>query len=263
VQLGKRCPKGFRTANVTNLGQQQSPFVEGEENAFSSEMRFALAELTKARDYARELECDPWEFAVEIDRLISLGITTSDLRWLAKKGYIEHSLEVTQPEDSDRRFQHCQNLSFTKKSCFLLTDAIDFSLEDAFPSQEDASLKKSEDSIEQEYELSPHWDCEDRILYVGDLVVKEYRVLSPNQEAVLSAFQEEDWPHYIDDPLSPVPDQNPKQRLRDTIRCLNANQKSQLVRFRGDGTGERVRWELIGVKESVIHSPKKHIKKKI
>ena len=80
---------------------------------------------------------------------------------------------------------------------------------------------------------------------MGNLIVKEYRVRSPNQEAALSAFQEEQWPHYIDDPLSPMPDQSPKQRLRDTVKRLNENQKNRLIRFRGDGTGERVRWELI------------------
>ena len=36
--------------------------------------------------------------------------------------------------------------------------------------------------------------------------VKQYRVPSPNQEAVLTVFQEEGWPPRIDDPLSPVPD---------------------------------------------------------
>ena len=68
---------------------------------------------------------------------------------------------------------------------------------------------------------------------------------SLNQETVLSAFQEEGWPHYIDDPLAPAVEQNPKQRLRDTIKGLNSNQRRRLLRFRGDGTGERVRWELI------------------
>ena len=222
-----------------------------------------LGQLVVARDYARDLGCDPWEFAVEIERLFSLGITTSDLRWLAKKGYIEHAREVTQPDDSARRFKKCQNLAFSKKSCFLLAEAAGFSLESSFRSQAASAHEKTDAPVVDELCHTPQWDCEDRILYVGEMVVKEYRVLSPNQEAVLSAFQEEGWPHYIDDPLSPVPDQNPKQRLRDTIRCLNANQKNQLVRFRGDGTGERVRWELTGMSEPVIPAVKKHPRREI
>ena len=91
----------------------------------------------------------------------------------------------------------------------------------------------------------PHWDQAMRILRVGERVVKQYRVPSPNQEAVLTVFQEEGWPPRIDDPLSPVPDGFPKDRLRDTIRYLNKGQKNRLIRFRGDGTGEGVLWEPI------------------
>ena len=65
------------------------------------------------------------------------------------------------------------------------------------------------------------------------------------QEAILAAFQEEGWPPHLDDPLPPVRDGYPKDRLRDAIRHLNANQKKRLIRFRGDGTGQGILWELI------------------
>jgi hypothetical protein len=80
---------------------------------------------------------------------------------------------------------------------------------------------------------------------VGEYLIKRFRVPSPNQEAVLDAFQEEGWPRSVDDPLSPVADQLPKRRLRDTIKCLNLNQAHRAIRFRGDGTGQRVSWELL------------------
>jgi hypothetical protein len=70
-------------------------------------------------------------------------------------------------------------------------------------------------------------------------------VPSPNQEAILDAFQEEGWPMWIDDPLSPLPDQPPKRRLHDTIKGLNRNREMELIRFRGDGTGQRVAWEIV------------------
>lgn len=225
-------------------------------------VRAALAQFAKARDYARDVQCDPWEFAIEIARLTSIGVTASDLRWLVKKGYIEHACEITRPGDAARRFQRRPNLAFTGETCFLLTDAALALAEKmaaiaskgvTLPGIADGSAKSttsarvsvSEPAGPPAPTQSPRWDADDRTLYVGNLVVKEYRVRSPNQEAVLAAFQEEDWPHYIDDPLSPVPDQSPKQRLRDTVKRLNENQRSRLVRFRGDGTGERVRWELI------------------
>ena len=74
--------------------------------------------------------------------------------------------------------------------------------------------------------------------------MKRYLVPAPNQELILSAFQEQDWAEYIDDPLLPRPGQRPKPRLHAAIRCLNRNQLRPLIRFRGDGSGTRIRWEL-------------------
>jgi hypothetical protein len=91
----------------------------------------------------------------------------------------------------------------------------------------------------------PHWDPEIRVLRVGREIVKQYRVPSPAQEAILAAFQEEGWPPHLDDPLPPLPDGSPADRLRSTIRNLNSNQKKRLIRFRGDGTGQGILWELI------------------
>jgi hypothetical protein len=60
------------------------------------------------------------------------------------------------------------------------------------------------------------------------------------------AFEEEDWPVRIDDPLPPSPDIDPKTRLSSTIKSLNKNLKNRLVHFMGDGTGEGVMWEFVG-----------------
>ena len=78
---------------------------------------------------------------------------------------------------------------------------------------------------------------------VGDLIVKQYRLRSASQEAVLDAFEEEGWPCRIYDPLPPRGDACPKQRLHWTINRLNGHQENHLVRFFGDGTGEMVCWE--------------------
>jgi hypothetical protein len=69
------------------------------------------------------------------------------------------------------------------------------------------------------------------------------------QEAILMAFEEENWPPRIDDPLPVHPDMLPKRRLHDTIKSLNRNQKRPLIRFMGDGTGEGVRWESLLAEE--------------
>jgi hypothetical protein len=76
-------------------------------------------------------------------------------------------------------------------------------------------------------------------------VVKRFRLPACNQEAVLSMFEDEGWPPAIDDPLPFRPEQEAKERLHVTIRHLNANHQNQLIRFRGNGTGEAVLWEPI------------------
>jgi hypothetical protein len=92
---------------------------------------------------------------------------------------------------------------------------------------------------------APHWDRENRVLCVGPHLAKRFKRPSPNQEAILTVFEEEGWPHRIDDPLRPDGDQHPKQRLHDTIKWLNRHHHHRLIRFRGDGTGEGVCWEYV------------------
>jgi hypothetical protein len=131
-------------------------------------------------------------------------------------------------------------MGFSKKTCFTVTDA-GLALatgKTSIGTQETSPIVCGE-------RIVPYWDREGRVLLVGGRIVKQYRVPSPNQEAVLAAFQEEGWPRCVHDPLSPVADYPPKNRLRETIRGLNAGQTNGLIRFRGDGTGERVCWEFI------------------
>jgi hypothetical protein len=92
--------------------------------------------------------------------------------------------------------------------------------------------------------IVPQWDAMRRELIVGGQVVKRFRVPARNQEAVLVAFEEEGWPHRVYDPLSPDGDTDTKQRLRETIKALNGHRLARIIRFRGDGTGEGVCWEL-------------------
>ncbi len=103
-------------------------------------------------------------------------------------------------------------------------------------------------------DLVPCWDRNRRTLRLGDKIVKRFRVPSPSQEAILVAFEEEGWPAAIYDPLPPHPLQNSKRRLRATLQSLNGGQTHRLVRFRGDGSGERIVWELTAVAVE-IHVP--------
>ncbi len=211
-----------------------------EENLEKTRATAALRELAASWEYARDVGSDPWEFAVEIGDLVALGLGRSGLRWLATKGYVQHGREVASAAPS-RRFQSKVSLAFTARTCFLLTDAGRAWL--AADGSTPAVLRlDQEDAVP-----SPHWDQRMRTLYLGDRVVKLYRVLAPNQEKVLSAFEEESWPHVIDDPIPPDPaaESSSEMRLRDTIRRLNSNQVNHLLHFYGDGTGCHVLWEAV------------------
>ena len=84
-------------------------------------LQAALQQLALANGYAHDSDCSPWDFAVEAESLTNLGLTTSDLRWLVTKGYLEHASEVTGEGDTQRRFQPCRHLAFGKRTCFVLT----------------------------------------------------------------------------------------------------------------------------------------------
>lgn len=95
--------------------------------------------------------------------------------------------------------------------------------------------------------LLPRWDREQRRLWLGHLLLKEYRHLAPNQTALLEVFQEQSWVVTdIDDPLRPQAgeeEEDVKRRLRATIKNMNRGLPPGTIRFRGDGTGEGVVWE--------------------
>ena len=59
----------------------------------------ALRVLHDAYEYALDVQTDRWNFAIELEDLLALGLTNSDLRWLLLKGYVETARETTLPGD--------------------------------------------------------------------------------------------------------------------------------------------------------------------
>ncbi len=215
------------------------------EKAELAHLKPALQELLSAWECADDVQSDPWQFAVETADLTALGLGKSGLRWLVRKGFAEHARELTRRGDAARGFQPEPSLAFTSKSCFILTAAGHSWLERAGAAPAVLRLYETPAGALAVAALSPRWDLRTRTLYLGDQVVKRYRVPAENQEAVLSAFEEEGWVQTIDDPLSPTAEVSPGVRLRDTVRRLNAGQTSQLLHFYGDGSGEHVLWEIL------------------
>jgi hypothetical protein len=217
----------------------------------SCSLQAGLHKLLEAYGYARDVGRDVWDFAVEIRTLRAAGLSTSDLRWLICKGYLEHRVELHRPGDDQRKFRDASDLKFFKRSCFVLTPA---GANLAGRNQEPAECENCSQSLPPRQvqdgdgecdSLVPEWDPIRHELKLAGEIVKQFRLPSPNQETILTVFQEEGWPTRIDDPLPQSPDVDSKERLHNTIRALNRHQRHRLLRIRGDGTGEGIMWELV------------------
>jgi hypothetical protein len=209
----------------------------------------ALTALLRAHDYAREFRRSVWDFAVALQELLTVDFTSSDLRWLAYRGYVEHAVETTPDGARERSFRAAGRGVVTGRTCAVLTEAgAEFARgrRPRRPGPADRSPRTillSGHTADCEPGPLPRWDEARRQLRLGDRVVKCFRQPAPNQEAVLCAFEEEGWPPHIDDPLPPLPGGNQREHLRDTIVNLNRYQRHQSIRFFGDGNGQGVCWE--------------------
>lgn len=210
----------------------------------------ALAVLLEAYTYAQAIDRNTWDFAVEIDCLRDVGVTDGDLRYLICAGYAEHAVELTRVGSHKRVFRRLHNLGLTDKTCFILTEH-----GESFAHQIGVTFAKVGQPGDRNGASNgehralrgptvPKWDRVRRELRVGGRIVKAYRRPAPNQETILVAFEEEGWPFRIDDPLACHADHDPKRRLHDAINKLNGRQKQRILRFRGDGTGHGILWEL-------------------
>jgi hypothetical protein len=213
----------------------------------------ALEMLYEAAVYAQDVNHSIWDFSLEISLLREGGLAHSDLRWLLCKGLLDQAGEIGSGDSQTRRFHPKGSLSFSRSSCFVLTEAgqsfVRQSLSGILASSDEGislplnSVKPFQAEADS-LRIKPFWDRDRQELRVGAQIVKQFKVPAPNQEIVLAAFHEENWPVRIDDPLPPRADLEPKRRLHDTINSLNRNQKSELMRFLGDGSGQGVRWEF-------------------
>ena len=97
------------------IGERQRRFVGSAGQHVATPIQAAIVRLAEAYDYARDTQCDLWDFAVEIDALMAIGLSLDDLRWLVTSGYVRHGREVTRRSDAARRFRPARNLNFTKR----------------------------------------------------------------------------------------------------------------------------------------------------
>ena len=210
-----------------------------------SEFCRVMQKLARAWQYSQDCDRSPWDFAVELTDLSQDGVTHETLRWMIGKGLVEHALESENRQGIGRTFESRGGFTFNNRSCFVITHTgLKWQLDQA------PRRPLGFDQVAPAA-ATPVWDDQRHELRLGGTLVKRFKWRAANQEAVLAAFQEEGWPPRIDDPLSPVPDTDPKRRLSDAIKCLNRKQANSLLRFSGDGTGEGILWEVVTVEDPV------------
>jgi hypothetical protein len=203
-------------------------------------LKEALQTLLAASNYASKSNASEESFAVSLQCLQQCGLHECDLHWLVSQSLTIHLIECTNQQDLSRIFRP-GGLRIGPQSCFVLSDEGKAFANSVCSSSIDRLMvsKRSENSS---FAVTPSWDDERRELHYRGHLIKRYRLPSPNQIAILSAFEEEKWPSKIDDPLVPSDDQDPKRRLHDTIRNLNRSHRLPLIKFVGDGTGQGVLW---------------------
>ena len=174
----------------------------------------ALALLGEAKSHALAAERDTWEFALDVKELRWFGIKNCTLRSLICRGLIEHAIDVTTLGDTKRCCRTTSHLQFTDQSCFMLTATGESYLDGTLAQTKGlpAPHLAFGQSPPETSPVTPEWNDETRVLCLGTVVIKQYRVPAPVQAAILSTFQEEGWPARIDDPLPPDGNGDPKQR---------------------------------------------------
>lgn len=224
-------------------------------------LRAALALLRHAYDCAQDAQAAPWDFALEISKLYQAGLTITDLRWLVVKGLVEHGSETSAYGDAHRSFTRSQGLNFLTTTCVVLTktgaafacqvleaaagtSAIEEPLDGDRKAEPSSESPPTNGEAQPRTTRKPHWDAGRRELSLGGRIVKQFIVPASNQEAILSAFQEEGWPDHIDDPLPGNHGIDPRIRLNDVIYRLNRSQSQHLIRFHTNGNGDGVYWDL-------------------
>lgn len=221
-------------------------FSRNKANQFSQ----FLQALSDANEYSLDLSVSPWDFALWFAQLEAFDLNQNDLRWMIRKGWIAHrnSSHESLPESRlTREMGEASQFIISNQGLVAIRDFIERNpllLADD-PTNPVSQLNERTSSADVVVSNKPSWDMERRQLTFRGKVVKRFRWPAPNQETILSVFSEEGWPLKIADPLSQEKGLDPKRRLGDTIKCLNRNQFSRLIRFRGDGTGEGVLWERL------------------
>src|SRR5262245_56171918 len=89
-------------------------------------------------------------------------------------------------------------------------------------------------------QVVPRWDEASRTLWLGELLLKEFRDPTESQVTVLAEFERLGWPRRVEDPLPKTSGTNRKKRLQETVKNLKRSLKGTPLHFRMDGTAHGI-----------------------
>jgi hypothetical protein len=207
----------------------------------------ALGILLEGYEYARDLGTSPWEFAVDLEALLAAGCSPNTLRWLVRRGVVEHAILDGSASAATRRGQVRRQEMFPRGTCFTLTKLGATVAQGGSLPAGACFAGREAGSAGLAAATTPVWDsCRGELRFLGRLV-KRFRNAASNQRALLDAFQQRGWPERLTDPL-PRPlagTVNLKQRLHDTIKNLNRGHEERSLHFYGAEAGRAVGWKLL------------------
>ncbi len=213
----------------------------------NSSIETALAILLEGLEYAQQLDAARWDFAVEVSSLRRLKLSNNDLRWLLAHDLVEHAVELA-TDGSTRSFRKQAPTSIGKRSCFVLTETGAALARDLRPDAKsygdnDVGARRGFATAQGNSAdaPSPCWDRNRRELWFGATLVKRFTLPSPDQESILTAFEEQRWPARIDDPALTAQDSTRHAKLLETVQQLNRRHRSALIHFQCDG-GRGIFW---------------------
>jgi hypothetical protein len=218
------------------------PLFPGEEKG--TQAVAALALLRRAWDQAHARQVKLWQCAVSVGQFWAAGVRTDVLRELLEGRYVEHRREGMGRRRGPRVFEPGRPSRIGGRSCFVLTrkgvDVVRWLILGA-RSGPGVLLGGTEAGCAGPV---PTWVEEDRALLWQGKAVKQFgKQPAGNQVLVLQAWQETNFANPLLDPLPRSKGVRPKSRFHDVLKGLNRNQVNPLLRFRGDGTGQRALWE--------------------
>lgn len=202
----------------------------------------ALERLVDAWADASDAKRPVWQFAVKLHRLLTAGATESDLRWLIARRYAEQALEVTRPGDDERGFSAVTALTFAENVCFVISHA-------GLVFVRQQGIGGSLNCVAETAARSPvagalRWDRTSRELWVNGKLAKRFYRTARAQWAVLDEFQARNWQPRAEIEIRGNGHRDAAQRLREVVAHLNNGLDHSLIKFRTDGSGEGVAYDL-------------------